>query len=129
MRWKRNRIEDGLGAMGAVDVSTILSYASKVPLYATTIAEIIDDPYLPETACQVDRLYQARKGYKVRTCTPTVPGQGGSGVGLNRAIPALKFFVYAQQNKWVLPTTVAAIVGIPFLLGLSIGRKKRSSTP
>jgi hypothetical protein len=118
----RTRVPHRYPALGAVDVSTVLGYASKLPQYLSTIAEVIDDPYLPETACQIDRVYQSRHGIAVRTCNPTAATSASSGVGLNRAIPVLKFVAYAEQNKWVYPTAIAAILGIPFLLGFQIGR-------
>jgi hypothetical protein len=108
--------------LGDVDVSTILKYASKLPQYAEAIAEVIDDPYLPETACRVTQVYQARHDLPVKTCTPTVAGAGSSGIGLNRAIPVMRYVTYAERHKWVYPVTVAAILGIPFLLGYQMGR-------
>ena len=121
-RWHRTQI----AGLGDIDVSKILSYASKVPQYATTIMEVIDDPYLPETACQIDRVYEARHGYPIKTCNKMPPDGSSSGLGLNRAIPVLRAVAYAEQHKWIYPLAVAAILGIPFMLGYRTAERKRT---
>ena len=92
---------------------------------------VVDDPYLPETACRVNQIYDARHKYLVTPCTETpkpAPGQV-SGIGLGRAMPILRFAAYAEANKWVYPATAAAVIGIPFLVGYLAGRKQRKKTP
>lgn len=119
MRWHRTQIP-----LGAVDVSTVLQYASKLPQYAATIAEVIDDPYLPETACRVDQIYQARHGLPVRDCSSTTAsGNPSAGVGLRRAMPLLRFAAYAERNKWAYVAALAAVIGLPLALGYSIGHR------
>ena len=111
MRRRLTRIQ-GLG-----DISSTIATAVK---YAPTVAEIISDPYLPEAACRVDQVYQARSGMPLKVCDPTAPNTPMTLVG--RAILPLKYVAFAEQNKWVYPATVVAVLGLPFLLGYSLGR-------
>jgi len=85
-----------------------------------TIDEIVSDPYLPEGMCRIDQIYEARTGQAVKTCAPTPPGQPST-IGLNYAMPVLRYVVYAEQHPWVWPATAVAIFGIPFLLGFALG--------
>lgn len=110
MRKRLNRIS-GLG-----DVSSVLASAVQ---YAPTVAEIISDPYLPEAACRVDQIYQARSGVPLKVCNPT-PATPMTIIG--RAILPLKYVAFAEQNQWVYPATVVALLGLPFLVGYSLGR-------
>lgn len=106
-----------LNRLGMGDVSSVLASAVQ---YAPTVAEIISDPYLPEAACRVDQIYQARAGVPLKVCTPTPAATPTTLIG--RAIVPLQYVAYAEQNKWVYPATVALILGLPFLIGYSLGR-------
>lgn len=93
---------------------------------ASTIGTAIDvasDPYLSEVVCRIGQLKNIDHGEAVATCTNTPAGAGG-GIGLRNAIPALRAYVYAQQNTWVYPVAVAAIIGLPLWLGYEIGKSK-----
>lgn len=119
-----------LGDVTGDTVATVLRYASKIPQYAKTIAEVIDDPYLPETACRIDQIYDARHKYPIVPCAPTVvpPGVNPTGgVGLRYAQPALKYVAYATRHAWVYPATLVALIGLPFLIGLRLGESPRGS--
>lgn len=87
-----------------------------------TAADVASDPYLSEVICRIGQLKNIDRHEAVATCTNT-PGDGaGGGIGLRKAVPALRAYVYAQQNTWVYPLAVAAIVGIPMWIGFKIGR-------
>lgn len=87
----------------------------------TTAIDVASDPYVPEIVCRVQQLQQIGRNQAVQACSVT-PSTAGGGVGLRPAMPALRAFVYAQQNPWVYPAAIAAILGIPLWLGYEIGR-------
>lgn len=94
---------------------------------ASTIGAALDvasDPYLNEVVCHIGQLKAIDHGEPVGVCAQTPDGAVG-GVGLRNAIPVLRAYVYAQQNKWVYPLAVAALVGIPMFIGYEIGRGNR----
>ena len=81
-------------------------------------------PYLPETACRVDQIYQARHGLPVRVCSSTpATGNPSAGIGLRRAMPLLRFAAYGEQHKWAYVAALAAVIGLPLALGYSIGHR------
>ncbi len=91
---------------------------------ASTIATALDvasDPYLGEIVCRVGQLKNIDHNEAVQACTNTPDGVAG-GVGLRNAIYPLRAYVYAQQNKWVYPVAVLAILGLPFWLGYELGK-------
>ncbi len=113
-----------MGDVTGDTVATVLKYASKVPIYAKTIAEVIDDPYLQETACRIDQIADARKHLPITPCQPTSVPAGtdpNAGIGLRSAQIPLRYVSYATQHAWVYPATLIALVGLPFLLGLRLG--------
>jgi len=94
---------------------------------ASTIGTAIDvasDPYLSEVFCRIGQLKAIDHGEAVASCANTPPGAVG-GIGLRNTIPALRGYVYAQQNKWVYPVAVAAIIGVPMWIGYVLGRGNR----
>jgi hypothetical protein len=42
---------------------------------------------------------------------------------IQNVLPVLRGYVYAQQNKWVYPVLVAAVIGLPMWVGYELGRK------
>ena len=86
-----------------------------------TVLDVASDPYLPEVTCRIAQLKNIDHNEPVQECTETAPGVVG-GVGLANAIPVLRAYVYAQQNKWVYPLAVLAILGLPFWAGYEVGR-------
>lgn len=90
----------------------------------TTALDVAGDPYLTEVVCHVAQLKAIDHGEAVGVCAQTPDGAVG-GVGLRNAIPVLRAYVYAQQNKWVYPLAVAALIGLPMWLGYEIGKGHR----
>jgi hypothetical protein len=88
-----------------------------------TVLDFASDPYLAEVVCRVGQLKQIDHGEPVKACGVTPSGVAG-GVGLRNAIPALRAYVYAQQNKWVYPVAIAAAIGLPMWIGYELGRSK-----
>ena len=107
-RYRRRRPLQGLG-----DLASVLSTAS----------DVAADPYLPELICRIQQLKNINNGQAVAICAETPEGIPG-GVGIGNLMMPLRGYVYAQQNKWVYPVAILAILGIPFLLGYRMGEKQ-----
>jgi hypothetical protein len=103
---------------GRVAMGDLLSSVESV---AQTIGNVGSDPYLPEVICRVNQLHAINGGQAVPACAVTPPGLTG-GVGMGRAMPVLRGYVFAEQNRWVYPVAIGAIVGVPFLLGYLFGK-------
>lgn len=90
----------------------------------SSMARAITDPYLPETICRAKQIYALRTGAgAIPACPKTKPNLPG-GIGLRKAIVPIRGFSYAEQHRWVYPASVAVVLGVPFLLGYLIGRKR-----
>lgn len=90
----------------------------------STVADVTSDPYFAETVCHVQQLQQIEHGQQVQVCAETPDGYVG-GVGLRAAMPAMRAYVYAQRNQWVYPAAIAAILGLPLLIGYNLGKGAR----
>lgn len=90
-----------------------------------TVVNVASDPYLPEVICRVGQLKAIDHGEPLAVCQPAPPGVIG-GVGLGRALPALRAYVYAQQHRWVYAVAAAALFGVPLLIGYELGLSSRS---
>jgi len=89
-----------------------------------TIATAIDvasDPYLPEIICRIQQLKQIGGNQPVQICADT-PNTVTGGFGISNAKPVLRGYVYAQQNPWVYPVAILALLGIPLGLGYELGK-------
>lgn len=104
------------------DVSSALNALASA---VGTVGNIASDPYLPEVTCLVGELSALRHGQTPTPCGKTQRGLPG-GVGLEDAVTPLRAYVYAKQNPWVFPVAVLAILGVPFLVGYSIGKDSGS---
>jgi len=91
-----------------------------------TAADVASDPYLSEVMHRVGQLKAIDHAEPVPVCASTPAGVAG-GVGLRNAIPVLRGYVYAQQNRWVYAVAVAAVIGLPMLIGYRLGESRRSS--
>lgn len=119
MSYLRNppRVRRAPSALGDL-ASTITNLASTVGI-ATDLA---NDPYLPETVCRVGQIKALNAGQRPGACVRTRDGLPG-GVGLRKFIKPIRGYVYAEQHKWAYAAAAAAVIGVPFLLGLAIGRR------
>lgn len=111
-----HRSKTGLGDVAGA-TKTLLSGVS-------TAVDIGNDPYLAETICRAEQLVAIENKKTLPTCA-TTPGGLRGGIGLRTAMPMLRGLVYAQQHKWVYPAAVAAVVGVPLLAGILIGKAMR----
>lgn len=88
---------------------------------AAKVSDLSTDPYLNETICRLEQVKAIRGNDPVSTCARTPAGLPG-GVGLRKAVPLLRGYVFAEQHPWVYPIAVGAIVGLPVLVGFLLGR-------
>ena len=91
---------------------------------ASTIAtavNVADDPFLPELVCRINQLTAIQHGQEGGICANTPEGTTG-GVGIGPLMPALRAYVFAQQNQWVYPVAAVVLLGIPFFFGYEYGR-------
>ncbi|HEY4266748.1 MAG TPA: hypothetical protein VGM94_01020 [Galbitalea sp.] len=118
-RRRRALTNGGLGPMfGMGDLSSVIS---SIENSIGAGLDIASDPYLPEVLCHVGQLHAIQGGQPVPNCPETPDGLPG-GVGLNRAVYPLRWYVYAQQNPWVYPLAAAVIIGLPMLIGYELGK-------
>lgn len=115
---RRNPPRAALGGFSSTVVNALTSAGGALG----TGAKVVQDPYLPEVLCMVDQLAQIEAGQRVTPCVRIAPGRPG-GVGLRKVVPAMRAYVYAEQNPWAYPVAIGAAVGIPFLLGYLMGGK------
>jgi hypothetical protein len=91
-------------------------YLSKAAPALGAAQKILEDPYFPKVTqaiLELNRLEQR----------PGAPPK--KGVGLDKVAKALGVYVYARTNKWVVPTALAVVIGVPLLLGYGIGKRSR----
>ena len=91
----------------------------------STVVSAAQDPYLPEMLCHIGQLQALDRGQTPGDCAVTPAGLPG-GVGLYRAMTPMRAYVYAEENKWVYPVAILAVLGLPFLVGYEYGKGKRS---
>jgi len=87
-------------------------------------ANVVNDPYFNEAVCLAGQLRSVERGEPVIACAKTPPNLAG-GAGLRSLMPALRGYAFAQQNKWVYPLALAALFGVPALIGYELGKKHR----
>lgn len=90
----------------------------------STAVSAASDPYLAETICRVDQLVAIENGRPIPTCVRT-PDNLRGGVGLRKAMPFVRGYVYAEQHPWVYPAIGAAVLAIPFAIGYLVGKGRR----
>lgn len=104
---KRIRRRIGLG-----DVTTTI----------TTAANVVADPYFNETVCRVNQLRALENGKPAENCAVTPAGITG-GVGLRKAMPALRLYVQAERySPWSYVAGAAVVLGLPIMIGYAIAK-------
>lgn len=89
------------------------------------VLQIVEDPYLPETACEIVRLSNLEAGKSAGPpCKRTDPALASSkkGVGLRHAVGPLRAYITVRQEPWIGVAAVVGIVGGIFYLGYHFGR-------
>lgn len=80
---------------------------------------ILEDPALPRVTALVMELHSLQ---------PKSSGgsSGGSskGIGLNKIVGPLEFYVATQRNPILGYAVIAGVLAVPFLLGYAVGKKR-----
>ncbi len=102
-----------------------LDLFKKGPAVLRAGAKILEDPYLPEVACEVMRLSDIEGGKPAGArCPPTrVTAKMKKGVGLRYAVKPLRALIFHKQNPWVVPVVLLGTLGAIFYLGYTMGKK------
>lgn len=87
--------------------SVVDDVISKFPV----LLDVLEDPYLPTV---LDLLKQVSN-------LPSAPIQG-PGIGLKAAVFPLRSYLYVRRNPWVPWVAGVAVLAIPFVLGMVVGR-------
>lgn len=87
----------------------------------TTVLDVASDAALPEVVCRIQQLQAVDRGQPIPVCAETPPGLGAPWA--QRVMPVLRGYVYAQQNQWVYPVALLAVIGLPMWIGYELGRK------
>lgn len=95
-----------------------------LPGVLTTGLDLATDPYTQELVCQVQALRNIAHGTAPGVCPEVVDGTPDD-AGIRNLVKGLRAYVYAQANPWVYPVAIAAVLGIPFLVGYSMGKDRR----
>lgn len=110
-------------SLGADDLTSKLEEYLKTALSVSGQATaVLSDPYLSEAACYVSQLSAIENKTPMPVCQRLPPGRTG-GIGLRKVLPAMRGYVFAEQHPLVKPLAVAAVLGVPFLLGYLAGRR------
>lgn len=94
------------------------------PAVAAAI-QIVEDPYLPETACEIVRLSNIEAGDPPGgPCKRTDPALASlkRGVGLRHAVGPLRAYIKVREDPWIGVAVATAVVGGIFYLGYHFGR-------
>ena len=94
---------------------------------ANKVAMLAGDPALPTVVDLVKQLYalEASRPGGPPAPKPTGPVNYKAGIGLSAAVGPLKAILYVRKNPWVVPAAVAGILGLPLLLGFTLGRASK----
>jgi hypothetical protein len=92
---------------------------------ADAAVRVVTDPCLTQVAGLVLRLNKLEQPSSSSGGPPSPPVKG---IGLCKAVPAIKGIVWVRERPWVLPVGAFAIVGGLIALGYAMGRDRRKGT-
>ncbi len=90
-----------------------------------TVLDVAADAHMPEIICRVQQLMQIDRRQPVQACVDT-PDEIAGSTSIGRITTALRAYSYAEQNPWIYPVAIAAIIGLPMLIGYELGKGKHS---
>lgn len=120
-----------------IDAAEALSRAKSLIKAGTNILE---DPALPRVTqliLKLNEIEQRKPAPKPVPKPAPKPGQKPApkptapakpkvpGIGLSTVVKPLEFYVYTQENSWVIPVAVLGLLAVPFLLGYKVARRRR----
>jgi hypothetical protein len=88
----------------------------------TVAKNVLEDPALPEVTSLMLKLHALEQ----RTATKGGPAPAPvKGIGLNKAVVPLRFYVSIRQEPIIGYAIVAGILAVPFFAGYFVGRRKK----
>ena len=120
-------------ALGDISITGLVGALSSFADIDLALSDAVADPYFPnvvQSILELDAVSNGRppidptKGQQIVNSLKGVvsPTPGSPGLGLQGASYALDVYVWAKQNPWLFPFAVAAVIGIPMLIGYKLGR-------
>lgn len=101
-----------------------LGDAATVVKAVATGVDVVNDPYFSEALCRIDQLKAIEHGTPMPGCAVTPPNLSG-GVGLRKAMPAVRVYVQAERYRpWSYLVGAGVVIGVPMLIGYALGRKR-----
>jgi len=91
---------------------------------ASAATAVATDPSLPVVVDLVLKLQSIEKK-KAASAGPSAPSVPSRGVGLRNVVGPLKMFVAIQERPWILPATVVGILGVTFMGGYLVGKRRK----
>jgi hypothetical protein len=101
------------------------------PTGATTVvgealkaaAQAVSDPYLPQVACEVQRLGRIERGQKPGPrCSKPARVTPGVGIGLESVVMPIRAFSFYKQYPWAVIGGTALAFALVYSMGYSAGR-------
>jgi len=91
---------------------------------ALAAGKVIEDPYLPEVACQLLRLNALERGMiPGAPCARTPKTRTNKGIGMRYVAPPLRAAVWARQNRLAAIGIAAGAVFLIGYVGYQIGKR------
>jgi hypothetical protein len=124
----------GHGSLGldSGDIASLIQAAPallKTGRVAANVGQrVMSDPHLQETVCEGIRVLRVLDnkpaGAPCRRTAPVSKARLDRGVGLQGALLPARAFIFHRQNPWALPVAIGGTVGLVFLAGYFIGKRK-----
>lgn len=120
-------------SMGDLSITGIVGALSSFASIDLALSDAVADPYFPavvQSILDLDAVSNGRppidptQGQQIADSLKGVvsPTPGSPGLGLQGASYALDAYVWAKQNPWLFPFAVAAVIGIPMLIGYKMAK-------
>lgn len=103
-------------------LSAIAGIANQLPTYLPLVLNVLEDPALDDVITEVAKMRATSTNTPIEYDPSKWGVKKGVGIGLSSVVKPLKALNYVQANKWVIPTAIVGVIGIPLLLGFTIGR-------
>lgn len=85
---------------------------------------VLEDPYLPQLGCEVNRLAKAyaKQNPGPHCAAPATVTSGG--IGIRNFITPVRIYTFHVQHPWAVPLIGAAVVAGIFYAGYVTGKRK-----
>lgn len=112
----RPRVFRGLGDTWD-DILSVVRTGGSIAAATPTVLALVQDPAFPELVAQINRI--------ATQDAISNPSAGPAKINLAQIIPIVRAYAWGNENKWIVPILGLAAVGIPFTIGLYIGKRSK----